>query len=145
MFHVYGFLCLSRGPVLVAYFRGFSSLAGVFRVFSELETYFGLAHSSQLSRPVPGRLLGPPYFLAFDAYTEFFLVASALISSSRQHMDCRLGLAGPGSGPPHFGIFRPSETIYNSLLRVRCRVGSMLSSLLKYRDAHEYLNQESDS
>ncbi len=56
-------------------------------------------------------------------------------------MDC-LGLAGPGSGPPHFGIFRPSETIYNSLLRVRCRVGSMLSSLLKYRDAHEYLNQE---
>ena len=82
-----------------------------------------------------------PHFLAFDAYTEFFLVASALISSSRQLMDC-LNLAGPGSGPPDFGIFRPSETNFYSLLRVRCRVGSLLSSLLLYRDAHEYLNQE---
>ena len=109
--------------------------------FSELETYFGLAHSSQLSRPVPGRLLGPRIFLHLTRTRNFFLVASVLISSSRQLMDC-LGLAGPGSGPPHFGIFRPSETNHNSLLRARCRVGSMLSSLLEYRDAHEYLNQE---
>ena len=133
LFYVYGFLCLSRGPVLVAYFRGFSSLAGVFRVFRS----WRLISDWRTLRNFRGRT---PYFLAFDAYTEFFLVASALISSSRQLMDC-LGLAGPGSGPPHFGILRPSETNYNSLLRVRCRVGSMLSSLLKYRDAHEYLRE----
>ena len=44
--------------------------------FSELETYFGLAHSSQLSRPVPGRLLGPRIFLHLTRTRNF--------SSSRQ-------------------------------------------------------------
>ena len=56
-------------------------------------------------------------------------------------MGC-LGLAGLDSGvPQHFGICRPSETKFDTLLRAHCRIGSLLSSLFKYLDTHVYLNQ----
>ena len=66
-----------------------------------------------------------PYFPAFDAYTKNFLVASAQISSQHQLMGC-LGLAGlVSSVTQHFGICRPSETKFDTLLRAHCRVGSL--------------------
>ena len=75
LFYVYGFLCLSRGPVLVAYFRGFSSLASVFRFFG-VGDLFRTGALFAIFAPVLGRLLGPRIFLHLTRTRNF--------SSSRQ-------------------------------------------------------------
>ena len=102
------------------------------RVTPSLRVWFRTGALFASFSPDPG-MLQDPVFYGISPVHENFLVASAqnFLAASAHGLSWLTG--GPGSGPQHFGIFRPSEMKCDFPLRVCCRVGSILPSIMRGR------------